>query len=211
MPHTPANASPDHPPPAPSAEPDETVPRATSQGRPGPASCTRTGGTVSLRGPDEDLWHLEDGPARHVHTVIAARRHPHLQPNRTRPSREPRPRADLDHRGGRDDGGTVSLCGPDEDPRHLEDGPARHVHTVPSPAVTPVAASAASSSAGPPTRPPGTAIPGSACPADPGRPRPHGLLPLPGIIHVRAERVSGRDTGASSNARPAARPGLTPG
>lgn len=33
------------------------------------------GATVTLGGPDEDLWHIEDGPALYLYKMIVARRH----------------------------------------------------------------------------------------------------------------------------------------
>jgi GNAT superfamily N-acetyltransferase len=55
---------------------DEKLRRAARQGRAWIISVRGdAGGTVSLGGPDEDLWHVEDGPALQVYKMIVARRH----------------------------------------------------------------------------------------------------------------------------------------
>jgi ribosomal protein S18 acetylase RimI-like enzyme len=54
----------------------EKIQRATRQRR---AWVIEIGGavgaTVTLGGPDEDLWHIEDGPALYLYKLIVARRH----------------------------------------------------------------------------------------------------------------------------------------
>ncbi|MFF0526553.1 GNAT family N-acetyltransferase [Actinomadura nitritigenes] len=55
----------------------EKLERATRQGRAWlvEADVGDVAGTVTLGGPDEDLWRIEDGPALYLYKLMVARRH----------------------------------------------------------------------------------------------------------------------------------------
>lgn len=54
----------------------EKIERATRQRRAWILEVDgEVGATVTLGGPDEDLWHVEDGPALYLYKLMVARRH----------------------------------------------------------------------------------------------------------------------------------------